>query len=84
MAGDILIDGRTLYIGDDAGATIDGDDSGLSADKKASIQSAIVLTQAQGLTYDDAADAVGYSSSWVGDRVQEWKDGEHEFVEIDE
>ena len=29
MAGDILIDGRTLYIGDDAGATIDGDDSGL-------------------------------------------------------
>jgi len=71
-------------VSEDYDSDDDGDDSGLSADKKASIQSAIVLTQAQGLTYDDAADAVGYSSSWVGDRVQEWKDGEHEFVVIDD
>jgi hypothetical protein len=30
-----------------------------------------------GLSYGDAADYVDYSSSWVGDRVREWSDGEH-------
>lgn len=30
-----------------------------------------------GMFYDDAGQIVGYSESWVGDRVKEWKRGEH-------
>lgn len=29
------------------------------------------------MSYADIADLVGYSSSWVGDRVDEWKKGDH-------
>jgi energy-coupling factor transporter ATP-binding protein EcfA2 len=30
-----------------------------------------------GMSYADAAALVGYSQSWVGDRVREWTDGKH-------
>jgi energy-coupling factor transporter ATP-binding protein EcfA2 len=62
----------------------DSDDSGMPEEKKQSIQSAITLTQKQGLTYQQAGDAVGYSSSWVSDRISEWEGGEHDFVDIDD
>lgn len=60
------------------------DDSGLSADKRASIQTALTLALEQGMSYEDAGEAVGYSSSWVSDRVKEFRAGELEFVDIDE
>lgn len=31
----------------------------------------------KGLSYPDAAAVVDYSDSWVGDRVREWRDGQH-------
>lgn len=51
-------------------------ESGLSAEKRAAIQSALTLV-AQGSTYVEASEAVGYSSSWVSDRVSDYKDGEY-------
>lgn len=36
-----------------------------------------------GMTYREAAKLIDYSSSWVGDRVDEWKDGHHRDI-VDE
>lgn len=62
----------------------DGADSGMSADKRASIQTALTLVLDQGMTYEDAGEAVGWSDSWVGNRVKEYRNGELDWVEIDE
>jgi len=55
----------------------DDSDGALSADKRASIQTALTLALGEGHTYQEAADAVGYSSSWVADRVADYRDGDY-------
>jgi hypothetical protein len=34
------------------------------------------------MTYDDAAGLVEYGEYWVGERVREWRDGDHDFVPV--
>ncbi|WP_436934992.1 ATP-binding protein [Halovenus marina] len=62
----------------------DGADSGMSAEKRASIQTALTLALEQDMTYAEAGEAVGWSDSWVGNRVKEYRNGELDWVEIDE
>jgi hypothetical protein len=60
------------------------DESGaVDAERRASIQTALTLVLEQGMSYVDAGEAVGYSDSWVGDRVQEYREGEHEWLDLE-
>jgi len=69
-------------------ADYDSDDSGAESDvvdseRRASIQTALTLALEQGMSYADAGEAVGYSASWVGDRVQEYREGNHEWLDLE-
>jgi hypothetical protein len=62
----------------------DDSDGGLSADKRASIQTALTLALGEDHTYQEAAEAVGYSSAWVSDRVSEYRAGDYsEWLDLD-
>lgn len=61
-----------------------GDADGLDADearKQAQIETAIRAVKPwdddAGMDYRDAAGLVDYAKTWVGDRVRDWRDGEH-------
>jgi len=41
------------------------------------IRTAILASEKRGMSYPDAADLVPYGDTWVGDRVREWKKGDH-------
>lgn len=64
----------------------DGDsDSAESAEKRQAIQTALSLHLEQGMTQQQAGKAVGYSSGWVSDKVQKYRNGELNVnVEIEE
>jgi hypothetical protein len=62
----------------------DDEDSGADADEvrrteaiAAAVRACKPWTDEDGMSYADAASIVGYSDSWVGDRVREWADGKH-------
>lgn len=40
-------------------------------------RAAIRAVEKRGMTYGEAADLVDYGDTWVGDRVREWRRGEH-------
>ena len=62
---------------DDDRDDLDGDD----LKRQEAIRTTIRAIE-QGRTYKEAAELVGYSTSWVGDRMKEYKKGEHsELVE---
>lgn len=63
----------------------DSDDSGPDYDpqRRADIQTVISLVE-QGATYTEAGDMVGFSSSWVSDRVSEQENGEFDgWLDVD-
>jgi hypothetical protein len=64
----------------DADQEDDGPDAEEAA-RRAYIETAIQLCEPwdddSGLSYPKAAEKVPYSSSWVGDRVREWNNGQH-------
>jgi len=65
----------------------DDDDDGSetthkNGDWQKDVQTVIRATQVRGMTHKEAKDLVDYSKGWVGNRVREWKDGEHEFVTL--
>lgn len=41
------------------------------------IRAAKPRSEDHGLSYADAGDIVGYSETWVGDRIAEWREGQH-------
>jgi hypothetical protein len=61
----------------------DTDAAGLDPEKRSDIQTALTLALEQGLSYEDAGEAVGWSSSWVSNRVQDYRDGEYQWLDID-
>lgn len=46
-------------------------------ERKKDVEKALELVLLDGWSYIDAADRVPFSSSWVGDRVKEWRKGEY-------
>jgi len=54
------------------------------AQRRTAIQTALTLALDQGMRYEDAGQAVGYSSSWVSDRVAEYKDEKLDWVDVDD
>jgi hypothetical protein len=50
--------------------------------KKEAIKTVVRAVENQGMTYDDAAGLVEYGDYWVGERVREWRDGDHDFVPV--
>jgi hypothetical protein len=60
-----------------------GDGDSIDVSRRADIQTVITLVETQDATYTAAGDAVGYSSSWVSDRVSEHRDGEFsDWIEV--
>jgi hypothetical protein len=62
----------------------DGEDDGPSVEEierreaiKTVVRACKPWHEEDGLNYRDAAGLVGFSKSWVGDRVREWRDGQH-------
>ena len=50
---------------------------------RAAVETVIRATQGpRDLTHEEATDLVDYSKGWVGNRVREWKNGDHEFVTL--
>lgn len=49
---------------------------------RSAVETVIRATQVRDMTHEDATDLVDYSKGWVGNRVREWKDGDHEFVSL--
>jgi energy-coupling factor transporter ATP-binding protein EcfA2 len=62
----------------------DVDEPDVDPEKRAAIQTALTLALEEGLSYEKAGETVGYSSSWVSDRVSEYRNKGIEFVDIDE
>ena len=64
----------------------DEDDSGdgQGEEWRKDVETVVRATQAQGMTHAEAAELVDWSKGWVGNRVREWKDDEHEFVSLPE
>jgi len=63
----------------------DGDDSAdthKDEQWRAAVETVIRATQVRDLTHEQATDLVDYSKGWVGNRVREWKHGDHEFVSL--
>jgi energy-coupling factor transporter ATP-binding protein EcfA2 len=59
------------------------DSSGVDSDRRASIQTALTLALVQDVSYSEAGEAVGFSASWVGDRVQEYRAGDLEWLDLE-
>lgn len=62
------------------GMDTDDDSDDLDADslrRTEAIRSVIRAVEQQGRTYEQAADLVGYSTSWVGERMKEYNNGKH-------
>lgn len=51
--------------------------------KQEAIKTVVRASQQQDMTYDEAAGLVDYQEYWVGERVREWKSGDHDFVDIE-
>lgn len=47
-------------------------------ERETKIQVVLTATQQEGMSQREAARLVDYSPAWVSDRVQEWKNGEHQ------
>lgn len=62
----------------DMSGALDGEDGedGLSP-KDRDKRTAIRAVARQGLTYRQAADLIDFAKDWVGERVREWKQGDH-------
>lgn len=67
------------YNDDEGGRTVDLD----GERKKEAIKTVVRACIEEGMTYDDAAGLVDYSEYWVGERVREWKNGDHDFVPVE-
>lgn len=67
------------YDEDDEGETLDLD----KAKKQQAIVTVVRACIEEGMTYEDAAGLVDWGDRWVGERVREWKDGDHDFVPVD-
>lgn len=63
----------------------EGEDSdSIDPQRRADIQTALTLVLDRGATYTSAGETVGYSSSWVSDRVSEYRDGAYDdWIEVD-
>lgn len=61
----------------ESGETIDPDEARREEDIKIAIRLYQPWDNSQTHSYEDVANAVDASASWVGNRVREWKDGEH-------
>ncbi|MFW6435583.1 MAG: hypothetical protein ACOCY1_04310, partial [Halovenus sp.] len=46
------------------------------------VETVIRATQVRGMTQDEAKELVDWSKGWVANRVQEWKNGEHDYVTL--
>lgn len=53
----------------------EGDDE--DTERRSAIKTVLRAVIVQGQTKKDAAELVDYGRHWVGDRVEEWEDGEH-------
>jgi len=53
------------------------------AKKQEAIKTAVRATVEQDMTYEEAAGLVEYGEYWVGERVREWRSGDHGFVPIE-
>lgn len=67
------------YNDDEAGTTVDLD----GERKNEAIKTVVRACVEQGMTYEDAAGLVEYGDYWVGERVREWKNGDHDFVPVE-
>jgi len=52
------------------------------AQKQEAIKTAVRACVQEDMTYEQAAGLVEYGEYWVGERVREWRDGDHEFVPV--
>lgn len=62
----------------------DGEDTHKDEQWRKDVETVIRATQVRDMTQKEAMDLVDWSKGWVANRVQEWKDGEHEFVTLPE
>ena len=53
------------------------------AKKQEAIKTVVRAHTQQDMTYEEAAGLVEYGDYWVGERVREWRNGDHEFVPIE-
>lgn len=62
---------------DDDGEEVDPDDVKRQEAIASAIRAAKPWSDDHGVSYDDAGEIVGYSETWVGNRVGEWSEGQH-------
>jgi energy-coupling factor transporter ATP-binding protein EcfA2 len=60
-----------------------GESDAVDPEKRSAIQTALTLALDQDMSYKDAAEAVGYSKTWVANRVREYRDGELPWVNVE-
>jgi len=65
---------------DDGEENVDAEET----ERREAIKTAVRANTLAGMTYEAIAeDLVDYGDYWVGERVREWKDGDHDFVDVD-
>jgi len=69
--------------GDDDGDALDADDVRREAQIETAIRACKPWDEQDGMSYPDAAELVPFADTWVGDRVREWKRGEHRDIVAD-
>lgn len=62
---------------EDGEESVDADDVRRSQQVQAALRAVKPWSENDGMSQSEAASLVDYSSSWVGDRVREWRGGEH-------
>lgn len=62
---------------DDEGNDVDASDVERDAAIKNALRAVKPWTDESGMKYEDAGEIVGYSETWVGNRVSEWRKGEY-------
>jgi len=53
------------------------------AQKQEAIKTVVRACVQQDMTYEQAAGLVEYGDYWVGERVREWRDGDHDFIPVE-